>query len=360
MKELAQTIAAKAQASLGVSGFFFEKIDLSQKRFATSHITEDTFCALATIPTEQTIIFVDGGNNTLIDSPSLHVSAMRVAVVKQTNEKLRPKFSQDIFTATCTISLEKIEGKKKYVLDVQSDEIHKSNELIPLFDSIEIDDELISRVEENRVMMTLCNHVRQTLEWHFAKNAVTGAKPGSLLVLDGSVTYRNRNQEDKLSCLINTATKNNVLVVGISKSSTLTTTGGYALGPFLMSHSPTTQMWMTKSLAKSLSGIYFDIYFAKLAGRSENVVRIDIASEQTNSIDIAKVIGIIAWISQDASFPGYPYGLIKADDLARVTQEEREYQTTRLMLSLDPLTQKQIRMICASSSAHSILDSLKF
>ena len=352
MKNLAQSVAAKAQASMGAAGFFFEQLDVSAKKFKTTPITESSFSALTTISTQQPIVFVDGGNNTLIDSPSLHVSALRVAIVTQFIREKQIRFSLTTYNANVIISLEKIDGKKQYVISLSG-----ADEL-PAFLPVAQDDELIATTDDNRVMLTICNYVRQSLEWHFAKQSLSSMNAGSLLVLDGSFSTRNSTQQILLADLISSATKCNVLVVALSKSSSLTTTGGYAFGPFLMSHSPTADMWMTSPLAESQTVNSFSIHFAKLATRAQNVVRIDVPANA--NVDVAKVFGILAWASQDSSFPGYPYGLIKADDSARVSQEDKEYLTTRLMMSMDPLTQKQIRLLSASSNAHSVLDSLKF
>ena len=113
MSNLSQAVAAKAQASLGAAGFFFEQLDLSKSKFTTTTITASSFSALSTSPTEQTIIYVDGGNNTLIDSPSLHVSALKVAIITQTNTQHRAKFAVETHDASVIISLEKVNEKKK-------------------------------------------------------------------------------------------------------------------------------------------------------------------------------------------------------------------------------------------------------
>ncbi len=366
MNELAQSVTAKAQASLGAAGFFFEQLDVSPKKFKVNMITESSFSQLVTIATEFPVIYVDGGNNTLIDSPNMHVSALKVAVVTQTNELRKPpRFSVETVDASVIITLEKIDGKKRYVIDLKSTATNNAisdnataDYSLPTFSPIELDDPILANTDENRVMVSLCGHVRQMLEWHFAKQHVQSVAGPTLLVLDGSFSPKNSTQTDTLTDLLDSAAKKEVLAVAVSKSTSLTTTGGYAIGPFLMSHAPFTSMWSTSPLAESLT-LPVTMHFAKLASRAEHVVRIDI-SKHNGGIDVNRAIGVLAWLSQDASFPGYPYGLIKADDLARVSQEERDYQATRLMMSLDPLTQKQIRMLSASSNAHSVLDSLKF
>ena len=257
MKELAQAVTQKAQASLGAAGFFFEQLDLS-KKFSVDTITADSFSQLVTVPTQFPVIFVDGGNNTLIDSPNMHVAALKVALVKQTNDlRSPPKFSVETIEASVIITLEKINDKKKYVVDLKS---NSTSVTFPLFAPIEMDDPIIASTEENRVMMTLCNHVRQMLEWHYAKEHIATVTSPTLLILDGSFSPRNEMQTNALLDLLELSARKQVLVVAVAKTTSLTTTGGYAIGPFLMSHSPHQGMWATQALAESTTSIPFTMH----------------------------------------------------------------------------------------------------
>ena len=64
-----------------------------------------------------------------------------------------------------------------------------------------------------------------------------------------------------------------------------------------------------------------------------------------------------AW-SADAAFIGYPYPLILADQLARVTDQEREMW--RMMLAADAASAERLRTELRASDAHDVLEHILY
>ncbi len=75
------------------------------------------------------------------------------------------------------------------------------------------------------------------------------------------------------------------------------------------------------------------------------------------SFRIGKVLGILAEASKDPVFIGYPYGLIEADKLARVSNEEAEFLKVRLISKAGKERSKIIGYM-KTVDAHSILDNI--
>ena len=66
-----------------------------------------------------------------------------------------------------------------------------------------------------------------------------------------------------------------------------------------------------------------------------------------------KVFGFLAVQSKDLVLPGYPYGLIKADRLARVSESEKAYHRTRFLSRLPKEITEEM-----TDDVHEILDNV--
>jgi len=71
--------------------------------------------------------------------------------------------------------------------------------------------------------------------------------------------------------------------------------------------------------------------------------------------DSEKIINQIAFYSNDAVFPGYPYGLILVDRLARISNNEKEQMC---LLFKTKSEWNKIKHYVNSTNAHNILDSI--
>ena len=69
-------------------------------------------------------------------------------------------------------------------------------------------------------------------------------------------------------------------------------------------------------------------FVSKFHSASERVFRVDVPKvsyEKMGEEGLGKLLGEIALNANDATFPGYPYGLIDADLFSRVSENELEY-----------------------------------
>ena len=88
--------------------------------------------------------------------------------------------------------------------------------------------------------------------------------------------------------------------------------------------------------------------FVKLHEKSKHIFRFEGASE---------ILPKLLCQCTDATFLGYPYGLILADQLARVSNEEKKSLQMRFLLDKE---NKEILEYLSTGNAHDILDQRRF
>ena len=106
-----------------------------------------------------------------------------------------------------------------------------------------------------------------------------------------------------------------------------------------------------------------EMYFVKFHPSSRYVFRFEIQKNRVKLLGeegIKEVLGLIASNSMDLRFPGYPFGLVDADYIARVRNDEKETHTALFRSLCDD--EKIIKFINENTSvedAHGVLDSLQ-
>jgi hypothetical protein len=98
-----------------------------------------------------------------------------------------------------------------------------------------------------------------------------------------------------------------------------------------------------------------DIFFAKFHEKSRHIFRLEIFNAQKTKAE--QVINELAGNCADPIFIGYPYGLIEADRIARVSNNEKESLKTMLLVKLK---NRNIEKYLSASNAHEILDKISF
>jgi len=101
------------------------------------------------------------------------------------------------------------------------------------------------------------------------------------------------------------------------------------------------------------SGGKLDTSFVKLNNNAKHVFRLDM-NDPTKREELN---GILKKQSNDPVFPGYPYGLLEADRLARVSKKEQEYLRTKFMTKFGK-SWRNVKTYLRTKDAHEILDSI--
>jgi len=278
-----------------------------------------------------TIAFIDGGNAVLLDSPSISLQFIRVAAVLFHGRKNVKTIKHEFFVMAKSAVKDE---KTVFTANCFSEE-HK-----PFLDDV------LSFDAGNTDSVQVGDIVRRLAELHLAVEVSKELKKGDITVIDGTFDVTNQYEQKYINILNSTVQQNGVLFAGLAKASRLLTKTGDSLA--------------TSLLQKILKQTWFydsdSAVFAKLHRRAKNVFRVDALP----SVNMGYIMPLLAFHSADPAFPGYPYGLIKADSLARVSNNETELLKTRLIAKLESLHGQKAEAYLNALNAHSILDKLSY
>jgi len=307
---------------------FFEKIDSSyQSRILNADCVHQLKLDRSLLP----IVYIDGGNQFLIKSSALCIALIRIAnCVFEKNQYKSKKY--DFFVIARM-------QEKKIKLEYSSLE-GEIDFLQYLPTEISQNDEVLKTAEQP--LMKAISHIRKIAELESARIAAIEHK-NSLIVWDGALLSPHIHKV--VAKILPLAT-----IISVSKTTGLLTTSGFPVAMYIAKLTDF-DSYYTDALLIDFIGVHF----AKLHPKSEFILRID-----APQCDYAKVFGVLASQSADITAKGYPYGLLKADEAARVTNEEVLYFKTRLIQQLDSLTVRQLRLLEHTADTHELLDSLKF
>ncbi len=197
-----------------------------------------------------------------------------------------------------------------------------------------------SRADISRV----ASIARRFAEWEFAKHVIMKEiDEGDVLVMDGTLRTAFTNESRYARGAYAAAKSKGVLYTGLSKTSRLFTTTGLSLTGAVrkLAGDAIASIWYYYPVAESLSPEHeAAIFIVKLNGQSQRVFRYEIQADQSKSLDSEGMNEVFSQLSinaSDLSFPGYPYGLIDADDNARVRDAELEAYRVMLLSEISKL-----------------------
>lgn len=266
----------------------------------------------------KTIAFIDGGQADILSAANFHLSFIRVCAV--------------LFRDTKKISLQK---KEYYLLTT----VHYENNdyyyhlrvfgdgtiLIPNL-QIRATDPTISTGHRRAPLSIMSSMAR-----HFSELALAAQATTDLIVLDGTLEATYPGEEEYLAHL-------GVNVIALAKTSDLVTVKGN--NPMVFLHHQFPGCWWYPVTEKDRT----TTSFVKLHPKSEHIFRCE-----TNKSP--EIISSLIPYCTDPLFIGYPYGLIVADQQARVSREEQR------SLELQFLTKNpQLKKYLHSKDAHRLLD----
>lgn len=180
-----------------------------------------------------------------------------------------------------------------------------------------------------------------------AKSAAsTGA---GIVVVDGDLNAAHPSSIRVRADLKESCRQAKAALIGCAKTNTACTETGYSAVAAIIRIAPQ-GMWAYGLDSKD--GI--SRVFAKLhpcARHCFMIESMDPISDET--------LSRLAAISNDLSFPGYPYGLIVADQLARVSNQERDAASIELTAKAAKLNKGALSAI-SGSDAHRILDRMQY
>ena len=308
----------------------------------TFEIQEDKIFEIPQCKDVRNIGFVDGGSGPILRSADFNISLNRVAgVLFTSNEWTKPKKTPikiEFYSATVLDLLE--DNKLAYITRFFPIEPEFSKYLPQDVLKFPINDPSIRERGFSLPHIDVFGGVAMRFaEWTYAtKFVLNELDEGSIFIRDGSLQTGYTGETEIAEDLYHTAIKKGVVVTGLSKTCRLFTQNGNSLNSlinYIGNKKYPVNSWyyhpiykITKAQEKA------DLYFVKLHKNSLYSFRFDILLDQAKRMSEDQceiVISNLANNSDDLSYPGYPYGLIKADQLAAVTFKELEPQKIQLI-----------------------------
>ena len=280
------------------------------------NINKDNFSQINSNQEEKSIAFVDGGQAEIYYSGNICLSFIRVAAVIFKENK-KDIIKEEFFLLT----------KAKY----QNNEIFYESKIFgkKLIDEqdlfISSNDSSIRFGRERAPLSSVIPIARRLAELSLANDIDV-----DIIVLDGTLEEKYDSEKRYLAVM-----KENVC--SISKTCTLFTTSG---------NNPT--ILLNKISPKNCWCYMIDerTNFVRLNEKSKHIFRFE--GDKNN-------LPYLINQSKDAVFLGYPYGLILADKLARVSNQEKKSMVMKILLDNE---NKDLVDYLSAINAHDILDNL--
>jgi len=315
--------------------------------------------------------FVDGGTASLLNAADFNISLSRIAGVifesNQLKQLARSPTVAEFYSATILESLS--DGKMAYITKLFPRErsfrsyLPQSDIIIPLNEA-----RMMFGLRFMPNIQSFGATAMRFAEWSYATKFVENElDEGDIFIRDGSLQTGFKDEIQLVRELYSQGKKKQVYITGLSKSCRLVTENGDALMPLIdligNSKYPERKWFFHPILKITKADNLADVHFVKLHERGRSPFRFDIYLKQSNNLSQSNkedIISNIALNSNDLSFPGYPYGLIKADLLSRVGVKEIEPQKIQLLSEFDSeIYNKFIIPRIRAVDAHDILNSIR-
>ncbi len=263
------------------------------------------------------IAFVDGGNAIISSASNFCLQFIRVYYCVFQNNKKILFDKKEFFCLTHAFSES---GDVRYKTEFFGDDF-----LEPL--EFSASDPTLKKGVNQCEISDIGSVARRFAELKLAKALSKGS---DVIVIDGSLEPSVTGEKKYIDEI------KNVVLCGLCKTNSLITEKGNSVSAVLM--------------PKDFNYFKLDekIYLVKLNKNSKHVFKLEVDKSE---LDL--VLSLLIENSNDAVFPGYPYGLILVDKFARISNKEKGYIKTVLQ-SKTP----KINDYTNSSDAHSVLDRI--
>ena len=361
-RELVQSLDAKIEDKELGNPFFS---DPSVKPFP---LVKEGFRLVNLVKSPRKVAFIDGGNQEIAGAPNFSVQVNRMCFSvwmgnERATEKMIPK-RLEFFSATYS--------------SFRNDEIYYDTIVIPTDKeqavflpndkdlSFHSCDRTVTVGSQRADIERVASITRRFSEWEFARHIVENELgPGDFIVMDGTLQTAYTNETKYLTNLYAAAEKKGVIVAGISKTSTLfTDTGLSLLGAVnqLADECNISREWHYPIAEARSKDHNVMILVIKLNVMADRVFRCEVQRDQfkrLSELHLNEILTQLVKNSGDATFPGYPYGLVDADRFARVSYNDVEYYRGILLSQVSNLGKwdKFARHIRAKD-AHTLLNML--
>ena len=307
-----------------ISAYFREKLKVF---FLTDNLIlnnkvipiDDThFKAIADSYEQKNIAFIDGGQAEIFTGGSLSLSFIRVFAQVMKGKQRVSSRKEEFYVFTTAVYKE---GEIWYEGKIFSDGEHFILEKDLCISS---NDASIKSGLERGSITSVAGMARRLAELKMASIV-----EADYVLVDGTLEASSQIEENYIAALSGK-------VSALAKTCSLFTTCGNSPIVLLQKLSPLSGSWSYQVDEKN--------YFVKLNSKAKHVFRF-----QGNN----KIMPFLVENSHDAVFLGYPYGLLLADQMARVSNAEKNSLRMKILLREE---NKEMVSYLQAMNAHEILD----
>ncbi len=275
--------------------------------------------------------YVDGGSSVLLEAPSFILQKVRlVGVIFDQGKRVRSK--KEEFEVIVQLS------KGEWKVSCFPENVFSNLRMGLKESSLQEGSSLVKCLKVGEI-------VRRLAELDFLARFMRETT-ADVFVLDGSFEATTPFERPFLKQI----QEQGQLSVGLSKTSKVLTKEGLDVASVLAKRKE--GAWWYHPILETAEE--WDFSFVRLHNQSKYVFRLDFWKGK----EIGKALSYLGGESKDPIFPGYPYGLIVVDQLARVRNEERDFLLMRFKVEAAGKWES-IASCLRSIDAHSVLDEIR-
>lgn len=349
-------------------------LELGEPRFGDARYAPVPFDKARFRPIEDTTAkgslgFVDGGNLEVLHAPDFSVQLVRVApVIYRDGERAPAREVPSKVEFLCVARSFPREG-----------DVYYSAELLPVGKAaapylpdtewlvMSSRDERLAQGPFRVDISAVGACARRFAEWLMLAEVVRRElRPGDIAVRDGTLQTAVRNESVPAAGAFRAALDGRVALTALAKTSALFTSSGLSLlaavGKLAQDAGATGRWYYHPLVVNEHPEHRAELFACRLHPSARHIFRFEILRDQARSMGadrLSAVFGAVAGNSSDLSFPGYPFGLVDADAMARVGRSEAEPLKAILASSLAGRgSWERLSLHLGASDAHDVLDRI--
>jgi|TARA_B100001964_G_scaffold224653_1_gene271709 hypothetical protein len=348
-------------------------VQFSDPNYKPFNFDKNNFHEIKNIESNNKIAFIDAGSSEIIKSSNFSLNLIRVYyTIYQNNKRINAK-KQDFYAFVYTKNIDdelyynaefidynlKSDNYNNENNNLIKNEIKNNNEknIFPNNEDLLLSslDKTIKQGITRASISNMSGVIRRFAELKAASSVIDLLNNDDIIVLDGSLQCTFTNEKKYFEKLYEKASNKNIIICGLSKTTTLMTDKGSSIANALNKLNQKGK-WLYNPIADIKSNQHkAEMSFVKLHESSKYIFRFEIYKEQKQHLN--NIISLIANNCKDSVFIGYPYGLIEADRNARISHQEKQMLLTLFSTKLGKDWEK-IKQSISSINAHEILDSI--
>lgn len=302
-----------------------EVLKFISKRIVEREINFDkTFFKITPSNENSRVFAVDGGSSILIDGGTWLISKLRVGKVGYSPKKILEE-KKDFYSAVINV---------------------RDNYFLKIFPDVEIPK--FNLTNYIREITEIPSIMMKFLELYEIKNLVSNLNENEIVLADSLLTSEIPEQNQILNEIIEISLKRNVILVGISKTSRINSNGRNLIGYF-NKIAPKSEGYFKIMSDKKISN-----FVVKFHKASKYCFRLQIPSPLSSKIN--EIISKLCIYSSDLELLGYPYPLLKADKIARISEYEKRQESGKLKIFANELNLDFLDNDIRSIDLHKRLD----